>query len=247
MRVTRGSSGLAHCALGSATLIVRSLKSVSGGPPRRCALCLKKTGPPSSLIASALRAMSGAVATTARCETTMSTARFDAGATVRNFGCMMYWNQAALISADRDVAEDLLVERGQLPQPHRQVEAGRDLLEDAEAGGLARQDEQVDAARLDHLGKTAERAERRHLAVHARRALGQRDPTNHRVARDAHQGQLAGDVRGGPLRADDRRAERPLTPPADVGQVGGDRRRGGRERDDHELDPPRGRAGPSRR
>ena len=29
----------------------------------------------------------------------MSTARFDAGATVRNFGCMMYWNQAALISA----------------------------------------------------------------------------------------------------------------------------------------------------
>ena len=132
---------------------------------------------------------------------------------------------------DGDVAEDLLVERGQLPQPERQVEAvGGDLLEDAEAGGLARQDEQVDAARLDHLGQTAERAERRHLAVHARRAVGQGDPPHDRVARDAHQRQLAGHVRGGPVRADDRRAERPLTPPADAGQVGGDRRRGRRER-----------------
>ena len=64
--------------------------------------------------------------------------------------------------------------------------------------------------------ETAERAEGRHLPVHARRALGQGDPPHDRVARDAHQRQLAGHVRGGPVRADDRRAERPLTPPADA-------------------------------
>src|SRR5436305_10026781 len=62
--------------------------------------------------------------------------------------------------AERHVAEDLLIELRELPNGHRQSEAGvGDLLEHSVAGSIGGDHEHVDVAPLDHVRELMDRAE----------------------------------------------------------------------------------------